>query len=384
MIERQRNGASYAYRPDSNTFRQVITSWTKSDRTDVAATNARRILDLMLSDFPNLDPDASTFNALMTLYLQLGRRKETLSVFDLMCSLQRSGRKGTTPDVYSVNLMLNAMSKQPPFCSLEELQKAEDVLDVIREMFNVAPDVQSYNILIDSWARSRLKEAANRAELLLDIMERRCRLEPRLAPDGYTYTSTINAIQRSKHHEARGSWAEDVFHRMEAMHSQGLVPQPTTPVYNALLNCIVTSGENGSLERAEALFADIESAGLANTRTCNTMLKGYSTMSRSSDGKTVSYSSPHMAEKLLDQMEVSYHTEGTTCSIKPDKYSYTTVISAYGRSNVKRKAAKAHWTLNHMLDEYQEGNKAARPNTYTFNVSEGAHLILHNFLLFSP
>ena len=203
-------------------------------------------------------------------------------------------------------------------------------------------------------------------------MERRCRLEPRLAPDGYTYTSTINAIQRSKHHEARGSWAEDVFHRMEAMHSQGLVATPpTTPVYNALLNCIVTSGENGSLERAEALFADIESAGLANTRTCNTMLKGYSTMSRSSDGKTVSYSSPHMAEKLLDQMEVSYHTEGTTCLIKPDKYSYTTVISAYGRSNVKRKAAKAHWTLNHMLDEYHEGNKAARPNTYTFNVSEG-------------
>ena len=96
----QENDLKYAYRPDTNTFRQVITAWSKSGTTDEAAKNARRILDQMLTDYPQIDPDASTFNAIMTLYLQLGRRKEALAIFDQMCSLQQSGRKGTKPDLY--------------------------------------------------------------------------------------------------------------------------------------------------------------------------------------------------------------------------------------------------------------------------------------------
>ena len=37
--------------------------------------------------------------------------------------------------------------------------------------------------------------------------------------------------------------------RMKEMHTKGLVEQPTTAVYNALLNCLVRSGENGAIER---------------------------------------------------------------------------------------------------------------------------------------
>ena len=363
----QDNELKYAYRPDTNTFRQVITAWAKSDATDEAAKNARRILDKMLTDYPQIDPDASTFNAIMTLYLQLGRRKEALAIFDQMCSLQQSGRKGTKPDLYSINLMLNALSKQPPFCSSEELQKAEDVLDVIRESFNVAPDVQSYNILIDSWAKSNLPESAEKAVLLLDIMERRCRLEPSIAPDCYTYTSVINAISKSKDHKRRGSWAEEIFQRMKSLHSQGIVNEPTIPVYNALLNALITSGEYGSIERAWVVFTEIiETTDIANIRTYNTMLKGYSTIIRNKDnGDIISYSRPKLAEQLLDRMEISYYRE--TSDIVPDKYSYTTVISAYGRSNVKRKAAKAHWVLQRMIDAYDDGNNLAKPNTYAFN-----------------
>jgi len=363
----QENELKYAYRPDTNTFRQVITAWTKSEATDEAAKNARRILDQMLTDYPTLDPDASTFNAIMTLYLQLGRRKKALAIFDQMCSLQQSGRKGTKPDVYSINLMLNALSKQPPFCSSEELQKAEDVLDVIRESFNVAPDVQSYNILIDSWAKSNLPESAEKAVLLLDIMERRCRLEPSIAPDCYTYTSVINAISKSKQHKRRGSWAEEIFQRMKSLHSQGLITnEPTIPVYNALLNALIASDEYGSIERAWVVFTEIiETSDIANIRTYNTMLKGYSALVRNDDGDIISYSRPRLAEQLLDRMELSYYRE--TSDIIPDKYSYTTVISAYGRSNVKRKAAKAHWVLQRMVDAYQEGNNSAKPNTYAFN-----------------
>ena len=107
------------------------------------------------------------------------------------------------------------------------------------------------------------------------------------------------------------------------------------------------------------------------------MLKGYATFARNSDnGEIISYSRPRMAEQLLDQMEMSYHSnsssddddKSTSCtSIIPDKFSYTTVISAWGRSNSVRKAAKAHWTLQRMIDEYQSGNLSAKPGTYAFN-----------------
>ena len=90
-----------------------------------------------------------------------------------------------------------------------------------------------------------------------------------------------------------------------------------------------------------------------------------STIIRNDGGDIISYSRPRLAEQLLDRMEMSYHSE--TSDIIPDKYSYTTVISAYGRSNAKRKAAKAHWVLQRMIDAYDDGNSKAKPNTYAFN-----------------
>ena len=83
--EQQDNGLKEcgSYRPDSNTFRQVITAWTKSGCADMAAKNGSRIINRMITEFPMLSPDASTFNALMTLYLQLGRRKTALALFEV-------------------------------------------------------------------------------------------------------------------------------------------------------------------------------------------------------------------------------------------------------------------------------------------------------------
>eukprot|EP00579_Thalassiosira_antarctica_P017121 CAMPEP_0201946168 /NCGR_PEP_ID=MMETSP0903-20130614/54282_1 /ASSEMBLY_ACC=CAM_ASM_000552 /TAXON_ID=420261 /ORGANISM="Thalassiosira antarctica, Strain CCMP982" /LENGTH=874 /DNA_ID=CAMNT_0048489261 /DNA_START=64 /DNA_END=2686 /DNA_ORIENTATION=- len=361
MIAFQQRGAHYVCGPDSNTFRQVVTAWTKSG-SNVAAENARRIFDRMISQFPVLNPDISTFNALMTLYLKLGKTEEALALFDLINSMHESGRSDITPDVYSVNLMLKAMTKRPPH-SLEDMEAVEEVLENLSQ-----PDKQSYNIVLDAWGKSQLREAATRAESLLDCMERKCRHDPNVAPDGYSFTSTINAIERSRHHTERGSWAEKVFRRMKEMHSQGLVEEPTTPVYNALINTLISSEESGSLERAEALFLEMQTANLTNTRTFNTMIKCYAMFERSrGDGEIASFSRPRKAERLLDEMEISYYSKGMTTAISPDKYSYTTVISAYGRSNTQRKAAKAYAILQRMIDSYQEGNSAAKPGTFAFN-----------------
>lgn len=351
-------------RPDSNTFRQVIIAWTKSGAGG-AAGNARRVLRQMLSDFPMLDPDVSTFNALMTLYIRRGKTEGALSLFDNMTSMQQSGRIGTKPDIYSINLMLTALIKKTTY--KEDMESVEELLKKIEERYDVLPDVTTYNLVLDAYAKSHLREAGARCEQLIDSMEIKCRTDRSVAPDAYSFTSTINAIERSRHHEARGSWAEKVFNRMETLHSQGLVEAPTTPVYNALLNALISSEETTSLERAERLFTDIQSSGIANTRTYNTMLKQYAMFERSRyDGRVLLPAQPNKALSLLDEMEHSYYIQNES-AIKADKYSYTTVISAIGRSNSRRKAAKALSVLHRMIDSYLEGNVQAKPNSYAFN-----------------
>ena len=76
--------------------------------------------------------------------------------------MSESGRSDINPDVYSVNLMLKAMTKQPPH-SLEDMEAVEEVLENLTQ-----PDKQSYNIVLDAWGKSQLREAATCAESLLE------------------------------------------------------------------------------------------------------------------------------------------------------------------------------------------------------------------------
>ena len=334
--------------PDSNTFRQVVSAWTKSlSRT--ASEQAHRILNMMLSDFPSLSPDASTFNAIMTLDLRNGRIDDVLALFELMTDMHRSGRSSTQPDIYSINLMLKARTKQPPFVPRTEMKKMDEMLEDMKERYNVCPDVQSYNIIIDAWAKSHLPEGASHAELLMHRME-----EKGMQPDAYTYTSVLDAISRLENHKSRRALAEKVFERIDS---------PTTPVYNAYLNALITSNDKGAVEKAEAVFGEI--GNKANTRTYNTMIKAYSAVVADSTGRLTHFSDPSKARLLLDKME-QLHNEGKNTAI-PDKYSYTSVISAYARSNVRRKAMKSLAVLRRMMDAYERGNSQAKPGIFAFN-----------------
>ncbi|KAL7520847.1 hypothetical protein ACHAWX_005551 [Stephanocyclus meneghinianus] len=346
MIFDHKRGSGHHCYPDSNTFRQVVSAWTKSG-SDLADKNARRILSMMLDDFPSVPPDASTYNAIMTLYLRNGQTQDMLALFGQMTF---DGR--TRPDSYSVNLMLKARISKLTEFTLSKMEEIDSLLESMKSLYHVRPSVESFNIVIDAWAKSNLPESAYRAESLLDRMEQQCRRGDMIvAPDSYTFTSVLNAISRLKHHRGRGLWAERVFKRMKSMHADGLVEAPTTPVYNALLHALITSNEKGALSRAESVFAKM--CAMANTRTYNIMIKSHSTVVEDANGRLTSFARPSKAKALLEQME--------HCNVKPDAYSYTTVICAYSRSNVKRKALKAFSILRRMI------KSGIRPTIYAFN-----------------
>mmetsp|Transcript_35753 Transcript_35753/g.73088 ORF Transcript_35753/g.73088 Transcript_35753/m.73088 type:complete len:781 (-) Transcript_35753:45-2387(-) len=349
--------------PDSNSFRQVISAWTKTG-SRYAIEKTDEILNQILNDFPNIDPDASTFNAIMTLNLRLGRVEDAISVFNKMVGMHESGRIGTQPDIYSVNLLLKAMTRQRQHNQRQNLNEADDLVKTMEDTYHVHPDVQSFNIVIDAWSKSKLPEAVSRAERLLDVMERRCRNDSLAAkPDSYTFTSVLDSIARSEHSFHR---AEKVFHRIEKLFQDGIVERPTIPVYNAYLNALVSSKDVDVLDRVESIFANMITERNANIRSYNTMLKAYSQFR---SGRNGYFSRPLKAEELLTQMEehsgIPY----------PDGYSYTTVINCFARSIVDRKAKKARQILDKMIQSYAAGNAAAKPQIYAFNgvLSASAH-----------
>lgn len=282
--------------PDSNSFRQVISAWTKTGSHE-AIEKTNEILNQMLNDFPDIDPDASTFNAIMTLNLRLDRVEDAISTFNKMIAMHESGRIDTQPDIYSVNLLLKAMTRRRQHNQRQNLNEADELVKTMEYTYHVHPDVQSFNIVIDAWSKSKLPEAVSRAEHLLDVMERRCRNDCLAArPDSYTFTSVLDSIARSQHNFQR---AEKVFHRIERLYQDGIVERPTIPVYNAYLNALVSSKDWDVLERVESIFANMITERNANIRSYNTMLKAYSQFR---SGRNGYFSRPLKAEELLIQV----------------------------------------------------------------------------------
>lgn len=282
--------------PDSNSFRQVISAWTKTGSCK-AIEKIDEILNQMLNDFPDIDPDTSTFNAIMTLNLRLDRVEDAISTFNKMIAMHESGRIETQPDIYSVNLLLKAMTRRRQHNQRQHLNEADELVKTMEYTYHVHPDVQSFNIVIDAWSKSKLPESVSRAEHLLDVMERRCRNDCLAArPDSYTFTSVLDSIARSQHNFQR---AEKVFHRIEKLYEDGIVERPTIPVYNAYLNALVSSKDWDVLERVESIFANMIIERNANIRSYNTMLKAYSQFR---SGRNGYFSRPLKAEELLIQV----------------------------------------------------------------------------------
>jgi hypothetical protein len=286
----------------------------------------------------------------MTLNLRLGNVEEVISVFNKMASLQESGRIGTRPDIYSLNLLLKAMTRRK-YSQRKRLNEADDLLKSMPGIYHLHPDTQSFNIVIDAWSKSKLPEAMTRVENLVDYMERCCRNDSLACkPDSYTFTSLLDTIARSEHSYKR---AEQMFHRIEKLYEDGLVEDPpTTPVYNAFLNALVSSNDFlESLERIESVFDEMKAENTANIRSYNIMLKAYSQFHYGRNGY---FSRPIKSEELLSQ--VSGLTSNQTLGVipyaqlssqpksifiqmeegsnmpTPDAFSYTTVINAFARS----------------------------------------------------
>jgi pentatricopeptide repeat protein len=136
----------------------------------------------------------------------------------------------------------------------------------------------------------------------------------------------------------------------------------------AVINAWASSESEETIERVEALVREMEErtddpfVPRTNRITYNTCIKA---MRNGSQEEAV------RAEQLLLRLE-ERAADNDNDDFYPDSYSYTAVISAYGRSGAPDKALSAWQVLQRMISSYENGNRHAYPSIHAFNAALNA------------
>jgi pentatricopeptide repeat protein len=313
----------------SNKYYTVaVDAWGKSG----SPADAERILKKMVEmgkTNKGLSPSRVTYNALMGAFAKQGNAEQVAAILDLM---------EITPDKYIKPITNDYNALLSAYALRGEARKAETVLkrmaDRCSMSFDCAPDIISYNKLLDAWGKSNEQGCGQRAEEILEALERNSQFQL----DSRTYSAAIYAVVRSNEPEsivrAKAIWKH--------AESSGIVPD----VYlnSVLLEVYACSTTPGSAEQAEELLNKMEEENVANAVSYNTVLKAWKA---SNDEQA-----PSKAEAILLRMEKLRFA---------DTISYSTVIAAYANKGGKASAIRAEEILDRMEKE------GAKPNTYTMN-----------------
>jgi hypothetical protein len=149
-----------------------------------------------------------------------------------------------------------------------------------------------------------------------------------------------------------------------------------------VINAWASSEFEDTIERVEALKLEMEECTddpfvpRPNRITYNTCLKAMRNGSQEEAARAeqilTSLEERAAATNNSDSNSNSNDNDNDSDDLHPDTYSYTAVISAYGRSDAPHKAQAARAVLQRMVTAFDNGNRLARPNVHAFNAALNA------------
>jgi hypothetical protein len=345
--------------PDVNSYNQVIKILAKLRDFD-SSMQAHAIFDEMLDDSntTGVYPDTDTFNALMNCFLKSGPKKGRQYVERLLKTMVELGddeHSCASPDRFSVNTAIAVIAKSG---RQDSVRKSYFMLMNMDSKFGVSPDVTSFNLVLDAFAKSRDLQGGKKAKSLLNQMEELyAGGNADVRPDSFSYSTVIDAIAKR---DDSGKLAEEILSRMKQLHQTYGGNKPDVVVCNSMMNAYSTRGDFESVSRTKEILHYMEESGDEDVRpniiSYNTLLKAFS-YAREDFTQD--------AEDLLNRLE-STKRNGES-DIAPDVITYTSVITCFARSDVPCKATLALKILRQMIDAYKAGNSSARPTIFTFN-----------------
>jgi len=268
----------------------------------------------------------------------------------------KKGNKSAQPDRVSINTLQTALNRFSKGNNNTKQLRLEDEYDIPRNSL-------SQNILMEGIIKSGIYDAPEQALGILTEMEKSFENgQLDMKPDECSYSVVIKAyvIYKRKNIERK---VEELLGRMWNLYRYHEGNPPDIKVYNSVINAYASLKSYRTVKKAKQLLKKMESGepeGLPKPDliTYNTVIKAMR-HGKKEEGAV-------FAENILSRLE-SLGKDNP--DLLPDNYSYTSVITAYGRSSSSKKAEKALEIIQRMTEAQKNGNEAAVITTYTFNVA---------------
>lgn len=283
------------------------------------------------------DPDSVTYNTL----LKVLAKTSPLSV-------QRQ------PAAFHAKRILNQMEELHEYQSRTNREWYDKVLvpaDVTESgsiavaqgppRVRVKPNVRSYATVMDAFARMSTRDAALQTENLLKHLEKRWEEHDRdfaLEPNEIVYNTILMAWAKAGDADACLNW----LHRLQNHPTVA----PSTCTYNTVLSALAKSNKAAE---AESLLRTMNVP--PNNRSYCTCMDAWARLGM-----------PEKAHTLLNELTELYRNSGLRQDLKPNAFSYSSLIQAYVRSDRTDKTTMAQQVLKEMR------NAGVKPNSWTYNM----------------
>jgi pentatricopeptide repeat protein len=384
MVELHSSGANRNAKPNAYTYEGVITAWAKSRTGTKGAKRAELIFEHMnkLYETGNQDvkPLTMNINAVVKAWsvcrggVEAAEKCESIlrrmDPDSLFCD---QDRLQIWPNIETANAVIsawaNAGTKNAPTQAESVLEYLDEWNQNVPENRWIQPTVDSYNMIIASYAKSIGKDSARKAEALL------YRLMNLGAPDDSrgeavekAFGMVISCWSKSSDPNAPER-AEQLLRVLEKNHREGLSEaKPNVIIFSQVIDAWSKSRKADAARKAKAIFdqfldnKDIDSR--PNTITFNSMLNA---LANSNDPEAATD-----AEEILDKMyklrkEPGWDVEPNSRSV----VSYMTCLAKRSKDNSSY-AQKAEDLIDSMLVEVKSGNTKMMPDSFAFTTAVNA------------
>lgn len=337
-------------KPDVNSFNQVLSAMAKSKRRgyeEKMLHTYHRLLDI--ADDVDTVPDVDTYNVLMGAWLKSGHPDSLSVIEDLFESMEESFKGGNVsarPDRTTLNTLFAATTKMStvPIPKIFSRQKS------LERYYNIRPDSVSVNIALDTWHNSDREDAPNRVLDLLDAVEDGYkRGNSRFKPSYQAYSAAIACFTKFRPNDPEA--AEEILNRARDMYENHDGDPPGESIYNAVINAWASSDSLQKYQRVKDLLRSMEESDDDDPSIPKPSLITYNTVIKAAaaDGNDESTLD---AEKIVLQLEDI--GKSSNPELLPDVTTYSSLITAFGRSNVPYKAVKCLEIINKMISRSKE------------------------------
>ena len=318
VIDERRAGNQHADLTVAD-YNCLLEGWARSGQGVAAAERCEQIIEAMQQQGPL--PDLVSFKATLMAWRQTGAAvrfspARAQRLLEWMIRLYRDGaNEKALPDADCFDLVLQIWSRS----GLKEAPKrTEQILGAMERLYEsvglekLKPRNTSFNAVLAAWSKSQQPEAADRTIAILSFMELLAATGDKAsAPDSATYNIVMSAFARSKDTGAGARKADAILRRAEKAHQK----DPShfdldTILFNTAMGAWSKANRPGSFRKARSILERQKALYAEGCKRCKPDVFGYTSVIASCAAETSTEPAEraeayHVAVKTFQELEES-------------------------------------------------------------------------------